>query len=180
MCRRSRTREFCLVYPRPSSSVVGDVGARISSWFPTGTVLLDIEPLLMPWGATGGFMELSRALTPVPLSVRNRIVLVSNSGKYSGSHNLRVVSCALKPLTSTRILRRFYDPVAVVGDTYVTDGLLAERLGIPFVEIVFRGLDPPLMGRIEKLCGTSIRMLLKNEINVQRTVKSINCPGLGA
>ena len=23
-------------------------------------------------------------------------------------------------------------------------------------------------------------MLLKNEINVQRTVKSINCPGLGA
>lgn len=124
-------------------------------------------------------MELSRALTPVPLSVRNRIVLVSNSGKYSGSHNLRVVSCALKPFTSARILRRFYDPVAVVGDTYITDGLLAERLGIPFVEIVFRGLDPPLMGRIEKLCGTSIRMLLKNEINVQRTIKSINCLSLG-
>ena len=72
-----------------------------------------------------------------------------------------MVSCALKPFTSARILRRFYDLVAIVGDTYVTDGLLAERLGIPFVEIVFQYLDPPLMGRIERLCGTSIKAFLK-------------------
>lgn len=156
-----RTREFCLVYPKPSSSVVRDVGARISTWFPTGTVLLDIEPLLMPWGATGGNLELSQALAPVPLSVRNRIVLVSNSKKYSDSRTLRVVGRALKPLTSTRILRRFSDPVVVVGDTYLTDGLLAKRLDIPFVEIVFPGLDPPLMGRIERLCGATIKMVLR-------------------
>lgn len=123
------------------------------------TVLFDVEPLLRPWSGTGDLSgvedDLRDRLTDLP-SVR-RVAVVTNSKRYHGSGRLEVYSGARKPWCAARFVNG-ERPLAIVGDTVLTDGLLAWRLDALFVH--WAAPDPPWWPRVQRWCGRIVAPLL--------------------
>lgn len=134
----------------------------IASSFREGVIVLDIEPLLSDWGGSDEGGQLEKRVAEIPVSLRERVVLVTNSRRYSRSAGVAIISGVRKPFTS---LRRLGDRkiAVVVGDTLVTDGLLAYRLNVPFFQIRLNqeGRRKPFVVYIESVVGAVLEFFFE-------------------
>jgi predicted HAD superfamily phosphohydrolase YqeG len=103
------------------------------------TVVVDLEPLLIDWAAHDD--QLSNALVSFATDVLQRgqsLLVISNARRRLPSvvcvrgRLVRIICRAKKPW-QLRLFRACRRPLMVVGDQLLTDGLLAWRLGVPFV-----------------------------------------------
>ncbi|WP_456786717.1 hypothetical protein [Cellulomonas sp. P5_C5] len=104
---------------------------------PRGAVV-DIEPLVRPWGALGAVGTDRITWVYRELQARGPVeVTFATNGRHTTAADAtvpwRYVTRAHKPWTRRGLLPRRVD--VVVGDTALTDGLLAARLGACFVHL---------------------------------------------
>jgi|GEM_PF-6346204 len=109
-----------------------------------GRPLVDLDGTLVPQSA--GLDDVSATAPPegVIRSIRELgAVIVTNRRavpeRYLG---LPVIGRARKPFTDARLLPDAATIACVIGDQLMTDGLLAGRLGVPFIQVAPRGRRP--------------------------------------
>ena len=89
--------------------------------------------------------------------------MCTNSSRYrsdSFANGVQLLSRARKPFTSVKLFDDSLPLAAVIGDTLVTDGMLAWRLDIPFIWIdVPLAFDPIIV--LERLAGAVLLGLIK-------------------
>lgn len=125
-------------------------------------ILLDVEPLVAPWNAP--LVHLEHGLSAAQDRTRGstKVVFVSNS-RLQYHPNSPHVWGARKPL-KVKVNQYISNPhTVVVGDTLLTDGLLAWRLGVPFIEVATTAASRPWWPRIQAQLARPIRRLLFEE-----------------
>jgi predicted HAD superfamily phosphohydrolase YqeG len=138
------------------------------------TFVVDVEPMVVPWdsapalfaSAAHAFAQTVRTSVPSVTSV----IYSSNSRRPGGTHGesgIRIVTGAHKPW-QTRYLRNEPRPVAVAGDQVLTDGLLAWRLGTPFLHWQVAG-PMPRWPRLQRWFGRIAAPLLFRDQNGSST-----------
>lgn len=131
------------------------------------TVIFDVEPLVAYWNGTqidldDGIALVLSEIAKLPTvevvcfstnSLRRPSVVPSAAG-------VRVVylASAAKPLRTTAY-QRFPRPGVVIGDQVATDGILARRLGYPFIRVDRPARVPP-GARLMAAVGRLVRPLL--------------------
>lgn len=152
-------------YERAAS--LGEV-ARRAQELSARTMIFDVEPLVAYWD--GGRTELDQGIAHVLGEVAavpglEVVCFATNSVRRPSAlpnwPHVQVVyvSSAGKPLRTARYLS-FPRPGVVVGDQVVTDGILALRLGYPFVLYSPQAGTVPLGPRLMGACGQMLRPLL--------------------
>ena len=145
-----------------------DVLRTILERFMPATLVLDLEPMILAWDASGD--ELSDALSRIGNALgwaqdpRMQVVIVSNSTRIlprsvsiSGDE-VTVIGRAAKPWRPT-ILATHPKPILIVGDQVVTDGILAWRLGAAFVHWQLSE-RAPLWPTFQSKVGCAVERLL--------------------
>jgi predicted HAD superfamily phosphohydrolase YqeG len=129
------------------------------------TVIVDVEPGVVSWGADGatftdGIAVLRQVLAQTDV---REVVLATNSRAErppvaEGVPSVTLVRRAAKPWR-VGYARAHARPLLVVGDQVLTDGLLAWRLGAPFVHWQ---VDGPMPGwpRIQRAVGSRLLRFL--------------------
>jgi predicted HAD superfamily phosphohydrolase YqeG len=126
------------------------------------TVIVDVEPLVVPWSSVSSAAFVNGAtelctLISAKSSVVSSIVFASNSRKARAPlpqcirPETTVVQGAGKPWRTSYVcgLTR---PVVVLGDQLLTDGLLAWRIGADFIHVIF-DFSAPWWPRIQHAAG---------------------------
>lgn len=135
------------------------LGTWLDERFPSGTVLMDIEPFLSPWGGTDATLCLESIATLWDPERPERLALITNSARYHATDDgPAVINRARKPFTALRQLKGLR-PVVVAGDTLITDGVLSVRLGVPFAFMKPQEQEKarPLTVRLENILGRFVR-----------------------
>jgi hypothetical protein len=128
------------------------------------TVILDVEPLVCLWGT--GSDELAAGLTAVAETVAavpsvRAAAFVTNSRRLprESLHDERLALSYLhrarKPWLRLGALRELPQPAVVVGDQPLTDGLLAWRLKVPFIQLALPE-RAPLGVRVQARIGAIV------------------------
>lgn len=138
---------------------------------PEGAVIVDVEPMLARWDEDSRLVR--RRLRELTKAMPDRLVIpCTNSGRFEayGSDGGTFVHRARKPFTQLSRLRLANRRIsAVVGDSFLTDGLLAWRLGVPFV-LIHYGAAPNVYVQLQQRIGAFIMSLLEwvGCVHVQR------------
>ena len=124
------------------------------------TVLIDLEPGVVPWESPldrvqPAVSSLEEMLDGLP--VRHIGFLVSNTRRCLGgtAFGFPLLTRARKPWTSRHLVPEPGRdlPVVVVGDQWLTDGLLAFRWRGQFVRLTARAADAPWWPRLQTWVG---------------------------
>lgn len=106
--------------------------------------LVDLDGTLVPQSAGLGDVD-ATALSEGAIQTMQELgaVIVTNRRVAPESYlGLPVIACARKPFTDARLLPDAAAIACVIGDQLMTDGLLAGRLGVPFIHVAPRGSRP--------------------------------------
>ncbi len=124
-----------------------------------GHLIVDLEPLVVMWDSPTSRLNSHLAVVVDQVAGRATLTIATNSRQRPSN-----------PVTGLTFRRRAGKPwrvgwarpmatdAAVVGDIVWTDGLLAWRIGAPFVLVTDQLMDPPLWPRVQRWTG---RLLLK-------------------
>lgn len=136
---------------------------------PEGVVFLDLDNTLLPYQPSVADVAqlpakleaaidalLGRTTVVVTTNTRNHPAAVAAAVADAG---LPFVACAGKPRSRRLVGVTGRRPVAVVGDQPVTDGMLAWRLGVPFLLVPGCSLHSPWWPRLMRLVGELILWL---------------------
>ena len=140
---------------------VDDLVVLLERDYPHGVLLWDVEPLLVPWDHPCPAEALAAACARLPTVLARRSVVVTNSRRFLPARlSIPLVAGARKPWTRSS-LEDFAGAVVVIGDTVLTDGLLAFRLGIDFLHVAEPSSPRPLIARVEVVLGTVLLQHLR-------------------
>ena len=137
-------------------------------------VLIDLENTVVPYGAATAKASTIVLLERLTLDFElGRFIFVTNSsdaelvdlvGQVTGCN---VISRAHKPFTSRRRIAAAAaasaDPGLVLGDQILTDGILAWRLGCPFIQYQLERTGEPAWPRIMRAAGNLLAPLFFKE-----------------
>ena len=135
--------------PRMTAGDLTDL-TRVIGRLGSVTLIVDVEPLVAPWNEKQqSFTEGARLLLATVKTVPtvSIVVFATNSRRTRPNPepiagiSVVVLVHAAKPFR-TRYMRGLPRPIAVVGDQLLTDGILAWRLGSPFIEWEHREPTP--------------------------------------
>jgi len=126
-------------------------------------VLIDLENTVVPYGAARALASTTALLDRFKEGCdMDRVIFVTNSsdvelvelvGAITGC---KVISEAHKPFTSKRRIaaQTTATPGLVLGDQILTDGILAWRLGCPFIQFQLERTGEPAWPRIIRGFGS--------------------------
>lgn len=122
------------------------------------TAVVDLENTLVPYGPARSAVELEAEMADLPGGIL-KAVIVSNARWTRNLDHLGrwpVVGLARKPFTSLDRIASALEGSridVVIGDQYLTDGLLAWRLNVPFIQVHRPAGREPLWPRLMRLMG---------------------------
>jgi hypothetical protein len=133
------------------------------------SLVLDVEPVVTPWGTTPA--ELRTAVTATLIAARvagvRRVVFVTNSARtvepFPHGADLAdgcLISRARKPLSATRVLGDLPRPLHVAGDQILLDGILAYRLDADVFVLAPVPATAPLWPRIQAVVAMPLTRFL--------------------
>lgn len=123
------------------------------------TLISDVEPLALAWGARTG--EVARSLASLPALPPLALVFCTNSSRFTGRPGTAEwVHRAHKPFTRRTRLGSSAGPVLVAGDLLLLDGLLAARLGADFLWFRPQPAPVPLWPRVLAALDRALAPLL--------------------
>ena len=153
----------------PSAPNLDDVVGELHE-LRAATAVFDVEPLVCSW-ATGqveldeGLRTTLRALAALPQL--KAVAFLTNSRRVAvgaeatlPSLDVSYRSQARKPWTQLRTLRQLPEPIVVVGDQPLTDGIIASRLGASFIEVGLPSGSPRWVRLQRRLGDLVMRNLL--------------------
>jgi predicted HAD superfamily phosphohydrolase YqeG len=124
------------------------------------TVIIDVEPLIAPWKS--GSKELRAGVDAVmdvvgKMKTVHVVAFATNSTREFSMDPARHTGAiywhsARKPFAIHRYAL-LPSPGIVIGDQYLTDGILALRLGFAFAEVLPEHPAPPLGPAVLRLAG---------------------------
>jgi hypothetical protein len=133
------------------------------------SVIVDVEPTVAAWGSDVTALEngLTRVTSEIgQLPTVREIVFLTNSSRPappvpSGARTFNYRARARKPWRLWS-LRTLPDPIVVIGDQILTDGLLAHRLAASFVHLQRNG-EVPWWPAAQAFAGRFLRTLFFRE-----------------
>lgn len=129
-------------------------------------LIIDLEPLVVAWSSDEETFRSALSAFDSSIEHRIRVTYVTNSRRMPPTGlrlrtNRAFISRARKPWTA--IPDDAHGVRAVVGDLLLTDGLLAWRLGVPFVHIDRRCCTRsiPLWPRLLEAAHPALRLFFE-------------------
>lgn len=125
-----------------------------------GLLVIDVEPAVVAWSDNSGTIIPAAERLARQISPQQSFVLCTNSRRFTHERlpgSIKIIHRAWKPFTSMGTTRA----KAVLGDTLITDGLLAWRLGACFLFLEIDSSSAPLIARTQKSLGKAIEFLLR-------------------